>query len=207
MSDSGKTRLFRMTHIENVPHILRYGITHSESQNANPEYVPIGDASLISSRGKFVLDNGRRLSDYIPFYFSTRTPMLYVIQKGFNLVQPTPADKIVYCVTSVQAIIDLNLEFVFTNGHAIDKFTSQYYKSDVSRIREILDWEAINSKYWTDGKDLDLKRRKEAEFLVENDIPAAAVLGYVVYSAQSQARLETFGISPKQIAVKPDFYF
>lgn len=106
MPDLSKIYLFRMTHIENIPHVLQYGITHSQSANANPAYVPIGDSSLISTRSGFVLANGRRLGDYIPFYFGVRTPMLYVIQKGFNGVVTTPPADIVYWVTTMQKIID-----------------------------------------------------------------------------------------------------
>ncbi len=35
MNDLSKTYLFRMTHIENIPHVLKFGITHSSSINAN----------------------------------------------------------------------------------------------------------------------------------------------------------------------------
>jgi hypothetical protein len=42
-----------MTHIQNVPHILRYGITGKTSPNANPHYAPIGDTSLIDKRQNF----------------------------------------------------------------------------------------------------------------------------------------------------------
>lgn len=40
MPDLNKTYLYRMIHIENIPHILQYGITHSNSENANPSFVP-----------------------------------------------------------------------------------------------------------------------------------------------------------------------
>ena len=126
MPDFNKTYLFRMTHIENIPHMLQNGITHSTSANANSNFVPIGDSSLITSRNDFLLNNGRRLGEYIPFYFGKRTPMLYVVQNGFNMVAPTPAENIVYCVSSVQKIIDLQLDFVFTDGHAVDSFSSQF---------------------------------------------------------------------------------
>ncbi|MDR3237911.1 MAG: DUF4433 domain-containing protein, partial [Spirochaetia bacterium] len=36
-----------MTHIQNIPHILKYGITHRRSQYANLDYVSIGDVRLI----------------------------------------------------------------------------------------------------------------------------------------------------------------
>ena len=114
MAELDKIYLFRMTHIENIPHILQCGITHSDSPNANPIYVPIGDNSIISTRNKFLLNNGKTLGDYIPFYFSKRTPMLYVIQKGYNSVVLTPAEKIVYCVSSIQKIID-NKKAISTN--------------------------------------------------------------------------------------------
>lgn len=115
MADLNKLYLYRMTHIGNIPHILKHGITHSTSANANPDYIPIGDASLIASRNNFLLNNGRKLGEYIPFYFATKVPMLYVVQNGFNMVAPTPAEQIVYCVSSVQKITDMNLEFVFTD--------------------------------------------------------------------------------------------
>lgn len=174
-----KIYLLRMTHIENIPHIIQCGITHSTSTNANPNFKPIGDNSLISTRNNYTLDNGKLLGEYIPFYFGVRTPMLYVVQNGFNMVAPTRAEDIVYCVSSIQKIIDLNLDFVFTDGHAVDSFSSQYTKEDIQNIDRLIDKNAINAKYWKDENDLDLKRRKEAEFLVLGDIATDGVLGYV----------------------------
>ena len=43
-------RIYRMTHIMNIAHILKYGITHKNSRNANGNYKDIGDVSLISTR-------------------------------------------------------------------------------------------------------------------------------------------------------------
>jgi hypothetical protein len=61
-----KIGLYRMTHIDNISHILQYGITHKASPNANPHFVSIGDRSLISTRNSFKLDNGKSISEYIP---------------------------------------------------------------------------------------------------------------------------------------------
>jgi len=101
MLNLNKIYLYRMTHIENIPHILQYGVTHMSSKNANKRFVSIGDKGLINTRSRFLLNNGRRLGEYIPFYFGVRTPMLYVMQKGFNMLAPIPAENIVYCVSSV----------------------------------------------------------------------------------------------------------
>lgn len=196
-----------MTHIKNIPHILQNGITHSKSANANPNFMPIGDGSLIATRNNFLLNNGRRLGEYVPFYFGVRTPMLYVVQNGFNMVAPSPAENIVYCVSSVQKIIDLQLDFVFTDGHAVDGFSSQFAAANIQNIDTILDKNAINAKYWRDENDLDRKRRKEAEFLVLGDIATDAILGYLVYNENAKNTVIDFGVDATKVHIKADFYF
>lgn len=110
-----KIHLYRMTHIENVPHILRYGITHKNSPHADAAYKSIGDASLISTREtkRVCIDNGTFhqegenivLGEFIPFYFGIRMPMLYVIQHGGNFVpQATPPTDIIYLVCHLLSV-------------------------------------------------------------------------------------------------------
>jgi hypothetical protein len=53
-------RIFRIVHIQNIPHILIHGITHVNSANANPNFVSIGNTNLISKRNTFICPNGRR---------------------------------------------------------------------------------------------------------------------------------------------------
>ncbi len=207
MSDLSKIYLFRMTHIGNIPHILEYGITHISSANANKNYIPIGDPSLISNRNSFLMPNGKTLGQYIPFYFGVRMPMLYVIQHGYNGVSTTQAEEIVYCTSNVQAIINHNLPFVFTNGHAVDNFSSFYHASQISQIGSIIDTKAIHAKYWKDEYDLDLKRRKEAEFLVEEDLPPTTIIGWVVYNEKAKTRLLEMGIAASNIHIDSESYF
>ncbi len=207
MPDFRKIYLYRMTHIENIPHIFKYGLTHRNSNNANPNYVPIGDNSLINTRNTRTLANGRLLGDYIPFYFGYRTPMLFVIQKGLNGVSPTIAENIVYCVTSVKEVLDSDIDFIFTDGHAIDSFTSEFNKEQIASIDDILDFEAIKAIFWKDENDLDKKRRKEAEFLLEQDLPNNHILGYICFNEAAKAKLIGFGIDQIKIVIKPNYYF
>ncbi|GIV29503.1 MAG: hypothetical protein KatS3mg028_0569 [Bacteroidia bacterium] len=196
-----------MTHIDNVSHILRYGITHKASPNANPHYKTIGDPSLISTRDNFLLQNGRSLGDYIPFYFGVGMPMLYVIQKGFNGLTPTPAEEIVYCVTSVQKVIENCLDFIYTDGHAVDKFSSRFGPEDINEIENQVDFKAVQEKDWHNTEDLDLKRRKQAEFLILGDLPFKAILGFIVYNKKAKNKLLQFGVIQKQIHISKNSYF
>jgi hypothetical protein len=207
MADLNKTYLYRMTHIANVPHILAHGITHRNSVNNNLNFTPIGDSTLISTRDGFVLDNGRTLGEYIPFYFGPRMPMLYVIQKGFNGVPVTHAQDIIYCVTSIQKIVETKQEFVYTNGHALDTFSSQFIPQDVADIDNQVDFQAIKVKDWNSPTDLDLKRRMQAEFLLLGDLPNTAILGFVVYNQQGNNRLLAMGLQANQIHTNNKHYF
>lgn len=205
--DFNKIYLYRMTHIENIPHVLEYGLTHRTSERANQSFRPIGDASLITSRNRFQLLNGHKLGDYIPFYFGVRMPMLFVIQRGYNSVKVTDAENIVYCVSSVQKIINLQLNFVFTDGHAIDSFSNQYSLKDIAKIDSIIDWNAVKAVFWKDEHDLDKKRRKEAEFLIAQDIPAEGVIGFFVFNDSARMRLIEWGVPENKVIVKAEYYF
>ena len=197
MADLNKIYLYRMTHIANVPHILAHGITHRTSANANPNFTPIGDSTLISARDGFVLDNGRTLGEYIPFYFGARMPMLYVIQKGFNGVPVIKAQEIVYCVTSLQKVVDTNLKFVYTNGHAVDSFSEQFGPKDVLNVDKQVDFESVKVRDWNSPTDLDLKRKKQAEFLISGDLPFEALLGFIVYNESAKSQLIQLGVDGK----------
>ncbi len=208
MADLNKILLYRITHLQNIPHILQHGITHISSPNKNKAFVSIGDSSLITSRSFFTLPNGSKLGDYIPFYFGVRMPMLYVIQNGFNGVKAIAAKDIVYCVTSVAAIIKSGVDFIFTNGHAIDSFSEFFGDADVNDIESLVDFKAVNTQYWKSDTDLDLKRRKEAEFLVMGDVAKEAIIGFAVYASATAEGIKALpGFADKKIVVKPNYYF
>lgn len=200
-----------MTHIENIPHILEHGITHHRSPNSNKKYVSIGYSNLISKREGFTLPNGNALGNYIPFYFGARMPMLYVIMLGSNSTQydmkSLSSEKIVYCITTINQIQAHDLNFIFSDGHAVSILTEFFDKDNIDNIFHLLDWSAIKATYWNDENDLDLKRRKEAEFLVEGDIPANCILGFGVYNDYAKGMLIEYGIPENKIAIKPDYYF
>lgn len=71
---------FRILHIDNMRHVMKYGLVHNDSPFASDSFVPIGDMSVMDARSTKQLPDGSFLSEYIPFYFGPRSPMLYNIQ-------------------------------------------------------------------------------------------------------------------------------
>ncbi len=201
-----KTPLFRVTHFDNIQHIAENGITHISSPNRNENYVAIGNSAIIDKRRERLLPGGRPLVGYTPFHFAPKMPMLYAIQKGYGTEVVDPRG-IVYCITTIQQIIDAELEFWFTNGHAFSKLSCFYDSTKIRKIRGLLDIEAITDNNWGGSENTDLRRRKEAEFLVGGDVPATCITEYVVYSPSIKDKLYILGIDDDKIRVEPGYYF
>jgi hypothetical protein len=214
-----KIILYRITHIENIPHILQYGITHKDSINKNPNYKNIGDLSLIDTRskkkvnidkGEFNPDNGDTitLGDFIPFYFGVKMPMLYVAQHGGNFVESatSPTD-IIYLGCSVSKIISSKLNFYFSDGHATDMLTSFYDKSNINELVNIVDWEAVKSSYWGGDENLNIKRKKQAEFLVSGDLSPDFIVVFGCYNEIAKDKLISLGVASDKIKIIPRAYY
>jgi len=85
--------------------------------------------------------------------------------------------------------------------------STQFSNTDIGNLDDLLDWQAIKSTNWKSDTDLDLKRRKQAEFLVLGDISADAVLGFVVYNQHAKNNLLEMGLEPNQIHINKNHYF
>ena len=71
---------FRIVHIDNIPHVVKYGLVHNDSPFASDSFVLIDDMSVMDARSTKQLPDGSFLSENIPFYFGPGSPMLYNIQ-------------------------------------------------------------------------------------------------------------------------------
>lgn len=197
---------FRITHIDNIPHVVRCGLVRADSPLRDENYVSIGDRQVIDLRGGRIV-NGYRLNEYVPFYLGPRSPMLYVIQHGYNGVKRVDPEKIVYCVVRLDDLIKDDINCIFTDGHALSALTSYYTKDKLPQIDQIIKFDDVYSSQWNIEEDIDLKRRKEAELLVNCDLPAQYIRGYVVYNEEAKNQLIGYGIVAELIVVARNYYF
>jgi hypothetical protein len=207
----------RMTHIENIPHVLQHGITHRASPYTNQTYKEIGDVSLIATRStkQVYVDNNKpqddgqwiKLDDYIPFYFGIRMPMLYVMQHGGNYTPKTPASDIIYMVCHLLSVVEQQAVYYYTDGHPVDRFTSFFDHSTLNDLPTNIDWEAVVASFWNGEENLPVRRKKQAELLVKEDIPSTLIHAFMCYDEKSQERLHDMGIAYDRIKVYPKAYF
>jgi hypothetical protein len=161
--------------------------------------------------GEFNHNNGFDtiiLGDFIPFYFGAKMPMLYVAQHGGNFVEKaTPPAEIIYLGCAVGWIISSNLNFYFSDGHATDIFTSFYDKSKINKLVDIVDWEAVKSSYWGGAENLNVKRKKQAEFLVAGDLPTDFITAFGCYNEKVKDKLISLGVVEDIIKIIPKSYY
>lgn len=208
MSGSRIRYAYRMTHIANVENILQVGIVSANSALANPNYVPIGDMTAIDTRKHKTLSDGSQIGDYIPFYLGPRTPMLYVIQNGYNNVPKRNVEEIVYCVIEISDIIRDNIKCVFTDGHVLNRITKTYSGELLGQIDNYVRYEDVYAMNWTDSPDA--KRKKEAELLLKNDLPLQYIKYFLVYNENAKKRLIEIGLEEERIKIPQKinlFYF
>ncbi len=184
--------LYRITHIDNLDFILKSKmICCPNSKNSDSNFIGIGDSSLIQSRKSKqipIAPNGD-FSDYVAFYFGARSPMLYNIQNGYNNVTKRKPEDIVYLITNFETVKENKSEFVFTDGHGYHNF-SQFFNQEID-LKEV-DWKMVNLIRWNDTEDdPDRKRKKQAEFLIHNEVPISMIGVIVVYNEDVKTNILT----------------
>jgi hypothetical protein len=204
------TLIFRLTHFDNLEFTLRNGIYCSNSKDADPNYLNIGHRNLIDKRGKRIVPispNGV-LNDYVPFYFAPKSPMLYsIFKKNVDGFSGSQRD-IIYLVSSIETIIETDLKFVFTDGHAYE-LISKFYNNP-TQLKNI-DWQLMGETYWNNTEsDNDRRRRRMAEFLVYQFVPINCILAIVVHNEKAKSTVDSIQHKCKtaiKTLIKPNWYY
>ncbi len=188
--------VFRITHISNVPWILEHGLQCASSALLDPGFVSIGSDDLIPKRRRHLvpIPPGGSFSDYIPFYFTPRTPMLYNITtgRGEGVVKRSPSELAVL-VSSLHVLREHGVACVFTDRHAFlatARFSAD--PRDVAWLR----WDDIRaSDFARNPEDPGKFEQYQAEAMAHRYVPTAALLGIACNDEEgtSTIKLEVAG--------------
>ena len=186
------TNIYRIFHCENLETILGNGgqFSRTAMKQNNISYKDISNSNIQSIRSGFKvpLRTSTELHDYVPFYFTNRSPMLYACYCG-NSDYDEGQEPIIYLVSSVQELQKKNINFLFTDGQG-NKAGTKYYDK-LSDLTEI-DWDIIDSWSWGDRKeDLDRKRKKQAELIVHEFVPITAFTEIVVINESMKRKVQS----------------
>lgn len=71
----------------------------------------------------------------------------------------------------------------------------------------LVDWGAVKEAYWGGQENLNVKRKKQAEFLIANDLPAQYIVGFGCYNQNARQKLESMGVEGEKIKIIPTAYY
>jgi hypothetical protein len=187
-----KQLLYHITDFNNLESIFQQGglLAGNVVNEKGVEYENIAHNNIQDRRSmKTVpLPPHGNLHDYDPFYFAPKSPMLYAIHKGQVDGYEKGQSQIVYLISRINIIDAAGLDFVFTDGHAVMRFTD-FFKG-LEGLNKI-DLEVMNPSLWFDTEeDPDRKRRRQAEFLVYKCVPIDILLGFAVKNEEMKRKVE-----------------
>jgi hypothetical protein len=203
--------IFRITHIRNLPWILKHGLHCARSSQPDPDFLPIGNTDLIRERTVKQVPHsmGGTLADYVPFYFTPRSPMLLNIATGRNGVTRRTNQEIVVLVSSVPHLVKNDLPFLITDRHAIYEVAE--FSSDLAFLDRI-DWQILQKSDFSrnDASDPDKIERYQAEVLVKLHVPIDGLLGIACDDQNAHDQIERDlrnAHSDLKVAIRKEWYF
>ena len=204
--------IYHITAYKNLANIISYGGLNCKN-NINYAYKDISLESVQDRRmqTKVPLRPHGCLHDYVPFYFCARSPMLYYINIKREEVPKynNGQDDNLHLVVKTYSIVNSNIDFVFTDGHAVVAITS--FEKNIKKLANHVDWGIINSSIWYDTPfDPDRKRRKQAEFLVYRFAPIGLIDEIGVYNTDMLRKVQKLllvnGLSTS-VRVRQNWYY
>jgi O-acetyl-ADP-ribose deacetylase (regulator of RNase III) len=190
--------LFYITHIENVPSILKSGIlSHGLIESEKVPFTPIYDAGIVSSRKAKATPERASLWEYANVYFQPRNPMMYRV-----VHEKSTKD---LAVVGVKPSVLQLPQVMITDGNAANNPTRFLNATDGLKVIQS-QWPVIQAAYWN---DLDGSKRKiMAECLVPERIPPVHIHTVYVANHEAQKRVEgLLGLTTVPVVPEPNIFF
>lgn len=187
-----KALIFRITHVDNLPWILEHGLWCPSADQSNPEFVSIGNPELIDlrSRREVPIPPGGTLSEYIPFYFTPRSPMLLNITTGWAGIRKRENAELVFLVSSLDHLTERGLTFVYSDRHAY--LAAATFSSDRAELQSLVWYDLLRSgDFHRDPDAPERPERYQAEALVRRHLPCEALVGIACYTERVKTSIES----------------
>ena len=207
-------KIYHITHLQNLGGIMRDGILCDRTivEHGGPSQL-IGMRRIKQRRieeHKVDCHPGTMVGDYVPFNFCPRSVMLFVIHRKNHpeldyLGGQEPILHLEADLREVVAWADAHsVRWAFTLSNAGARYTE--FRSRLDDLDE-LNWEAIRG---TDFRSPSAKEGKQAEFLLEGQLPFALIERIGVHSdsvrVQVLAALQHLDHAPV-VEVRRDWYY
>lgn len=168
-------KIYHITHVDNLPSIVREGLLSDAAIIARGGPAASIGMSKIKQRRLVELQVSCHIGDfvgeYVPFYFCPRSIMLYLIYANNNpeLTYRRGQGPIVHLEADLEAVVAwanrTQRRWAFSLSNAGAYYTE--FRNELACLDEI-NWEAVAA---TNFRSPEIKEGKQAEFLVRDSFP------------------------------------
>ncbi len=207
-------KIYHITHVDNLPSIITDGCLLSDAKmiaRGGPS-MTIGMSSIKKRRLSLPVGchPGDCVGDYVPFYFCSRSVMLYLIYRGNHpeLTYKDGQGPILHLEADLLDVVawadDQGRRWAFTSSNAGAAYAP--FWSSLDDLDQV-NWDAVAADNW---RPPEIKEGKQAEFLVHESFPWELVsrIGVRSMSIRSQvnAALQTTTHRPN-VQIQPSWYY
>ncbi len=206
-------KIYHIVHVSNLASIVADGFLWSDAEmRARNGCTLIGMQTIKRRRLSLPVTCHRAtcVGEYVPFYFCSRSIMLYVIHSAnhHELSYRGGQEPIIHLEADLHMAVGWaearNRHWAFSLSNAGAAYAQ--FRSGLNQLKEI-NWEAVAAK---DFRPADIKEGKQAEFLIEQCFPWELIARIGVYSnaiAQQVAQLTRTAVHRPVIEIKRDWYY
>ncbi|AXS38878.1 DUF4433 domain-containing protein [Breoghania sp. L-A4] len=206
-------KIYHIVHVDNLPSIVADGGLSSDAVMMQREGgAVIGMQSIKQRRLGLPVSchMGTCVGEYVPFYFCSRSIMLFVIHCSNHpeLAYRGGQQPIVHLEADLHQVVQWAEEnkqrWAFSLSNAGAVYTQ--FRADLDQLNEI-DWDAVAAR---DFRSADIKEGKQAEFLVQHVFPWHLVERIGVYSngiAQRVSNALSTAAHRPTIEIKREWYY
>lgn len=211
MSVPKRPKIYHIVHVDRVESIVADGCLwcDAEVERRASQGTTIGMSRIKQRRlTELTLTShpGLYVGACVPFYFSPRSVMLYLLHMGNQVSYQGGQGSIVHLEADLQRTVEWAVENNRRWAFSLSNAGSYHFedRSDLSQLGEI-DWDAVQASSWKQCRE-----RKQAEFLIEQSFPwdlveRIGVCSSTVYRTVSEV-LPTGGHRPP-VEVRSDWYY
>lgn len=175
---------YHFTCIENLKDIITNGLLSTNLKDSKGiTHENIANTDIQNRRSTMKINCGPKgvVHDYVPFYFTKRSPMLLGVVKKKNVDQ----ESIIYLAVPIKYIE--NESVIFTNASANTNTAPKFYDNP-SNLDE-LNWEVIDNWVWN-PKNESLRQQKMAELLIHNEIKIEKIAHIITWDEDKKREVD-----------------
>ena len=182
-----QARIWRIVRRSDISSLIENGLYSANHVPPTANYKTMGNEDIIERRNSRVVPiaTGGVLNDYVPFYFTPCSPMMYNIHTGYNVPKVANEDIIILVASLNSLKNNSSVNFVFTNMHALMAYADFY--SDLQHLNSI-DWGILQNCNFTRVN----MERYQAEALIHQHLPIEQLEAILCYSETVKSEVESY---------------